>query len=207
MANAGMEFTDRPTFRLIPGIPQPSNAIKIASKLGINHGVIENALKRLDKKKLSVDQLFRDLSKELQEVRIERNRLKRLTSEYETKLRALNAKKKKELDALKAKYKKQLIQSKRSIEHLIKELKQHGPEPERVHKMRAFFNAELKNEQKYSPYYPAVGELVYIRGLKRTGQVVEQKAGRFKISLENIYYWVGPEELKSIKEERSGQED
>ncbi len=68
MLNGGMEFTDRPTYRLILGIPQPSNALKLASKLGVGKGVIENALKYLDKDKMSLNKLFEDLSKELKAV-------------------------------------------------------------------------------------------------------------------------------------------
>jgi len=199
MVNAGMEFTDRPTYRLILGIPQPSNAIRLAGELGINHGVLENALKRLDKEKVSMNNLFSDLSKELKEVQQERAKLNRLIKEYESKLEELNLKKKRELDELKAKYKRELIQSKRSIERLIKELKKEGPKPEKVHEMRKFFDEALhEDDESRVPYFPSIGEIVRIRSLKKTGQVVEEHAGKFKVSLENIYYWVEPKELESL---------
>ncbi|MGD9380599.1 MAG: hypothetical protein PVI51_08530, partial [candidate division WOR-3 bacterium] len=41
MTNAGMEYTDRPTYRLILGVPQPSNAIKLAGQLGLRNKVLE----------------------------------------------------------------------------------------------------------------------------------------------------------------------
>jgi len=40
--------------------------------------------------------------------------------------------------------------------------------------------------------------MVRIRQLKKTGQVVEVHTGKFKISLDNIFYWVGPEEIEQV---------
>jgi DNA mismatch repair protein MutS2 len=196
MINAGMEFTDRPTYRLILGIPQPSNAIKLARKLGLNGNVIKNAVKFLDKDTMSLNKLFEDLSKELKGVKEERQRLSGLISEYETKLKTLNIKKKTELDELKKKYKTDLIQTKRKVEKLIKNLKKEGPKPDAIHKMRGFFDEKLKVDEIREPYIPRVGEMVRIRDFNRFGQVVEEQGGKFKVSLENIYYWVEPKDIE-----------
>lgn len=200
MINGGMEFTDRPTYRLILGVPQPSNAIKLASKLGINGNVIKNAQKYLDKDKMSVNRLFEDLSRELKLVHGEREELSTLIKDYESKLKDLNLKKKKELDGLRTKYKKELIQAKRSIERLIKDLKKEGPKPEAVREIRCFFDKKLQVDEVHEPYYPKIGEIVRIRDLKKVGQVIEEHGGKFKVSLENIYYWVEPEEIETVKE-------
>jgi DNA mismatch repair protein MutS2 len=119
MINGGMEFTDRPTYRFILGVPQPSNALKLASNLGISKSVIENALRYIDKDKMSLNKLFEDLSKELKAVQEERQKLSVLIQDYESRFKELNAKKKKELEKLKTKYKKELIQAKRSVEKFI----------------------------------------------------------------------------------------
>ena len=197
MMNAGMEFLDRPTYRLILGIPQPSNAIKLAKNLGIDKQVISNAIDHLDKDKMSLNTLFEDLAQELKAIKEEREKLSSLTKEYEVKLGDLNHRKKQEMSNLKEKYRRELITSKRSIEKLIKELKKR-PKPEVVHKVREFFEEKLSVDEDIKPYYPESGEIVRIRQLKRTGQVVDEQSGKFKISLDNIFYWVGPEELEQI---------
>jgi DNA mismatch repair protein MutS2 len=199
MVNAGMEFTDKPTYRLIMGIPQPSNAIKLARELGINGSVIENALQFLDKDKMSLNTLFEDLSAELKVVQDERSKLSRLIDQYETQLRDINDERKKKLDEVKTKYKQELIQAKRSIEKMVKDLKQHGPKQEAVRNMRAFFEEKLKAEEPHEPYIPKIGEMVRIRELRKVGQVIEEHAGKFKVSLDNIYYWVEPKELEQIE--------
>ena len=197
MMNAGMEFLDRPTYRLILGIHQPSNAIKLAKNLGIDKKVINNAIDHLDKDKMSLNTLFEDLAHELKAIKEEREKLSSLIKEYEVKLGDLNHRKKQELSNLKEKYRRELIISKRSIEKLIKELKKR-PKPDVVHKVREFFEEKLSVDEDIKPYYPESGEIVRIRQLKKTGQVVDEQSGKFKISLDNIFYWVGPEELEQI---------
>jgi len=200
MMNGGMEFTDTPTYRLILGIPQPSNAIRLARTLGLNGNVIKSALAHVDKDKMSLNTLFEDLSKELKLVKEERQRLSIVSRDYESKLETLNTKKKKELDELKAKYKRELIQTKRSIEKMVKDLKREGPKPETIHKMRSFFEEKLHVEKIHEPYHPRIGEMVRIRELNKVGQVIEQHAGQYKIGLDNIYYWVDPREVESAEE-------
>jgi DNA mismatch repair protein MutS2 len=199
MMNAGMEFLDRPTYRLILGIPQPSNAIKLAKNLGIDKQVISNAIDHLDKDKMSLNTLFEDLAHELKAIKEEREKLSSLIKEYEVKLGDLNHRKKQEMNSLKEKYRRELITSKRNIEKLIKELKKR-PKPEVVHKVREFFEEKLSVDEDIEPYYPESGEIVRIRQLKRTGQVVDEQSGKFKISLDNIFYWVDAKEIERIEE-------
>jgi DNA mismatch repair protein MutS2 len=199
MINAGMEFTDRPTYRLIMGIPQPSNAIKLAKELGINGSVLTNAMQFLDKDKISLNKLFEDLSGELKAVQEERSRLSGMIEDYEKQLGEFQQKKKKTLDEIKTRYKQELIQAKRSIEKMIKDLKQQGLKQETVRDMRVFFDEKLAVEEPHEPYFPQVGEMVKIRELKKVGQVIEEHAGKYKVSLDNIYYWVEPKELEQVK--------
>ncbi len=200
MVNAGMEYTDRPTYRLILGVPQPSNAIRLARSLGISEAVLEKASSHLDEDKMSVNKLFEDLSQELKTVEEERKRLSAAASEYEEKLAAFNARKKHELEELRSRYRGELARTKRDVERLIKTLRKEGPKPELVHKTRDFFESKVDEREQHVPYHPGVGELVRIRELKRIGQVVAEKQGRYKISLQNIFYWVEPTDIESIRE-------
>lgn len=200
MINAGMEYTDRPTYRLILGVPQPSNALKLARQLGLKPTVLERAASYLDAEKMEVNQLFEDLSRELKAVEDERVELTRLVTDYEERSAAFNLKKKQESDELRTKYRNELTRAKRDVEKLIKTLRKEGPRPDTVHKTRTFFAGKIAAQPAVEPYHPAVGELVRIRELKRIGQVVEEKQGKYKISLENIFYWVEPTDIESIKE-------
>jgi len=202
MINAGMEYTDRPTYRLILGVPQPSNAIKLARQLGLKSEVLDKALSHLDEDKMSVNRLFEDLSKELKAIEEERSKLSDLVRDYEGKLAAFNLKKKETFEELRAKYRNELTKAKRDIEKLIKTLRKEGPKPDTVHRTRTFFEAKLDYAKRVEPYRPDIGELVRIRELRRIGQVVAEKQGRYKISLENIFYWVEPTDIESIREEK-----
>ncbi len=195
MLNAGMEFTDRPTYRLILGIPQPSNAIKLAAQMGVNHGIIEKAMNYLDKEKASLNELFESLSKELKAVQEQKTRLDYLINEYESKLAVLETKKKKEMSALQEKYNKELIRAKRRIDELIKQLKKEGPKPEVIKEAKKVFAEELKEETK-EPYYPKIGETVRIRGSNKAGVVLSHHQGRYKIGFDNLFFWAKPEEIE-----------
>jgi len=200
MINAGMEFTDRPTYRLIVGIPQASNAIKLAQQFGINGGIIEFAYEYLDKEKMSLHEVFEDLSRELKAVQDERQKLSQLINDYESRIKDFSIFKKRELNQLKSKYKDELIYAKRTIEHLIKTLKKEGPSQDLVHKTRHFFKEKMDIEEPHQPYYPQIGEIVRLRDLKRNGQVIAEHQGKFKVSLANMYFWVDPKDIESVAE-------
>ena len=207
MINAGMEYTDRPTYRVILGVPQPSNALKLAKQIGLNGGLLKRASSYLDAEKMSINQLFEDLAEKLKAVEEEREKLSRLVTEYEEKLAAFNIKKKQESDALRIKYRDELTKAKRDVEKLIKTLRKEGHRPDTVHKTRSFFEDKLTARAPAEPYHPQIGELVRIRELKRIGQVVAEKQGKYKISLQNIFYWVEPTDIETIKEPKGAKVD
>ncbi len=205
MLNAGMEYTDSPTYRLILGVPQPSNALQLARTLGIKEVVLKRASSFLDEDKVSLNRLFEDLSREHKTVEEERKRLSDLVIDYEAKLSAFNAKKKQESDEMRLKYRNELRKARSDIERLIKTLRKEGPKPNVIRKTRDFFEARADDKPRAEPYHPGVGELVRIRELRRIGQVVAEKGGKYKISLENIYYWVEPTDIESLREKGEPQ--
>ena len=205
MLNAGMEYTDRPTYRLILGVPQPSNALRLARTLGIKETVLEKASSFIDDEKVSLNELFEDLSCEYKNVEKERERLAAMIRSYEEKLAAFNLKKKQESDELRLKYRNELQKAKRDIERLIKTLRKEGPKPDLVRQTRDFFRDKDHAEPRAEPYHPSIGELVRIRELRRIGQVVAEKGGKYKIGLENIYYWVEPTDIQSLRDQEAMQ--
>lgn len=196
MLNAGMEFTDRPTYRLIIGIPQPSNAIRLAEQMALNKNVIEKAKSYLDEEKASLNTLFEKLSKELAVVEEEKSRLKALISEYESKLNEFQSKKKREIEELREKYQKELLKAKHRIEELISALRKTGPKPELVKEAKEFFAEKMAQEKSSPPYYPQIGELVKLRGSKKSGVVLARHQGRYKIGFDNLFFWARPEEIE-----------
>jgi len=201
MLNAGMEFIDRPTYRLILGIPQPSNAIKLAQQMGFDNKVIEKAKSYIDNEKESLNELFETLSKELSIVQEERNKLESLISEYESKLTEIQLRKKKELRELQEKYQKELLKAKHRVEELIRNLKRDGAKPEIVREAKEFFAEELEKKEMNTPYYPKIGEMVKIKGSNKPGVVLAQHQGRYKIGFDNLFFWAKPEEIEPGSEE------
>lgn len=75
MENASMEFdwtTLRPTYRLQIGIPGSSNAIKIASQLGIPSGILDEAQTHLGNNNVAVEDLLVRLQQTQDELETER---------------------------------------------------------------------------------------------------------------------------------------
>ncbi|MEZ4669239.1 MAG: endonuclease MutS2 [Anaerolineae bacterium] len=88
--NASVEFdlqTLRPTYRLIIGLPGRSNALAIASRLGLDDGIIEEARKMVATEDLVAD----DLLDEIQRTREEIRRDQRLTSALREEIEAQQA--------------------------------------------------------------------------------------------------------------------
>ncbi len=196
MINGGMEYAERPTYRLMLGIPQSSNAIKLAKALGINGRIIENAIKYLSTDKQSINALLEDLSRDRRIVERDRKELEGMIKEYKAKLDDLNLRRKKEVDDFRNKYKQELVSAKRSIERLIKELKSKKADEKTIKETREFFEQAMPLEEKGKPYYPRIGELVNINGISKPGLVIEEHDGKYKISLDNIFYWVEPDAIK-----------
>ena len=86
MENASMEFdwtTLRPTYRLQIGIPGSSNAIKIASQLGIPSEILDEAQTHLGNNNVAVEDLLVRLQQTQDELEIERALLQKKIQEAE----------------------------------------------------------------------------------------------------------------------------
>ncbi|MDA8188212.1 MAG: endonuclease MutS2 [Dehalococcoidales bacterium] len=90
--NACVEFdpeTLAPSYRLTIGLPGRSNAIAIASRLGVPSQVVEWAVKHLDPSETQVDSLLAQIQGERGRIAEERSALERLMSEVEERKAAL----------------------------------------------------------------------------------------------------------------------
>lgn len=64
IVNASVEFDEElmaPTYRLMMGVPGRSNALAIASRLGMNPVLLEEASRRVGKEKISADAVAAEL--------------------------------------------------------------------------------------------------------------------------------------------------
>ncbi|MCJ7824479.1 MAG: endonuclease MutS2 [Anaerolineales bacterium] len=84
--NASVEFdldTLQPTFRLITGLPGRSNALEIASRLGIKEAIISDARGMIHPDELQTDDLLDEIHRQLEEARRERVRAESFREEAE----------------------------------------------------------------------------------------------------------------------------
>lgn len=101
--SASMEFnieTLSPTYRLLMGIPGKSNALTIASKLGLSQEIIERAQSYISEEDKKVEKMITNIKEKSDEVENLRKELadkieegSRIKSDYEAKLKELELKK------------------------------------------------------------------------------------------------------------------
>ncbi len=162
--NASMEFnttTLRPMYKLNIGIPGSSNAIDIAKTLGLDKGVISNALSHLSNKKISFENVIKKAEESRRNaenlaVELEKIKLEREDELNEIKLEKEKIIKEREKIYTNAKHETKrivadkLAEAEEIIDELKKILKAVGLECREV--IRA---SELKNRLKNSRYLDA----------------------------------------------------
>ena len=205
--NASVEFdsnTYMPTYRLLIGVPGKSNAINIASNLGINKIIIDNAYNINTNSNSLKDNLMINLDKENEKVQAMQKEYEALLNDYNKKLIDIELYKKKIenerisiLKNAKAEADEIIDDAKTSSKKLIEEIDKYKKDKEakeheladikfaaRNIKSKSFdeniFDEDLKN-----------GDFVYIKSYDRTGQIVginknkyEVQVGQFKMTFD-----------------------
>jgi DNA mismatch repair protein MutS2 len=97
--NGAMEFDQQtltPTYRFTVGIPGSSYALEIAQRLGFSSDILDNAKtylgstqRQIERLLVNLEQQSQDYKNQLDIIRREKDRLERITSEYEQKLSGL----------------------------------------------------------------------------------------------------------------------
>ena len=86
--NASVEFdaeTLRPTYRLLIGLPGKSNAIEIASRLGLNETIVRRSKELLSTEEIQVSDLIRGLEENRRISNLERQKAESLAQEVKEK--------------------------------------------------------------------------------------------------------------------------
>ncbi|MFN2121174.1 MAG: endonuclease MutS2, partial [Anaerolineales bacterium] len=133
VVNASLEFdvrTLRPTYHLTIGLPGRSNALLIAQRLGLDHGIVQAARDQIDPADLRADKLLDDIrrernrtSRERQKLEKARRRLEEQTLDLEKRLGSLEDERRQVLAQARAEGELEVAVLRRNIEALKAQLK------------------------------------------------------------------------------------
>ena len=219
MENASMEFdwtTLRPTYRLQVGIPGGSNAIKIASQLGIPSEILDEAQTHIGNNAVAVEDLLLELQEKQDKLDTDRSLLQdkirdadaayqkhaELAQTLETERQALKQQAEDEAREI-------VAGARRTVENLVADIRKKQASKESIQK--AFSKIEtakkaLRPEQpKKQPDPPKVevnvGDKVRIKELNKFAEVISIKSSGKKpiqILMGNMRMYVGYREIDSI---------
>lgn len=146
--NASMEFNSAslsPTYRIAMGIPGESRALDIASGIGLGQEIVEQARSYLSKERTDIGELIRGLSEKHREIELlEREQRKKLKAAVEDQRKAdlaLLRVRQKELELKRnglKDMKKLLDASRKTLENLVRELREHGTAVEKTREVKQF---------------------------------------------------------------------
>ena len=157
--NASVEFnteTLKPSYKLLIGIPGLSNAISIASNLGLDKDIIEKTknvlLTQKDPSVAVVEKLqetHQELSKNLEQAQALKESSLEIKKEYEDNLDKVKKDKKKTLKTLKNKFDMEILEAKGEVKRILDELRKEKSEKiarraySRLAKLEENFRSEL----------------------------------------------------------------
>jgi len=166
--NASVEFnteTLKPTYKLLIGIPGLSNAISIASNLGLDKDIVDSVRNTLINRKdptVSVveklQQTHQELSKNLEKAQELKESSLSIKKEYEENLNQVKKDKKKTLKNLKNKFDMEIMEARGEIKEILDELRKEKSEKiarraySRLAKIEDKFRDEIdkvSDKQKY----------------------------------------------------------
>ncbi|MCL2245194.1 MAG: endonuclease MutS2 [Treponema sp.] len=158
--NASVEFdaqTLSPTYKIINGVPGESRALDIASANGLSREIVERAGRYIAEEKADISALIKGLEQKHRELAgieqksaIEQGRLKeakRKADLKELQLRQKEAELKRESVG---KLQSLLKESRKTLENLVRELKEGGVDREKTLKVKEFLNELARNVENES---------------------------------------------------------
>lgn len=168
--NASVEFnteTLKPTYKLLMGIPGLSNAISIASNLGLDKDIAQKAkdimVSSKDPSILVVEKLQEtqaQLAKTLQEAQEMKEEAEILKKQYEENLEAIKKDKKKTVKNIKDKFDREILAVKAEIKDIVEELRREKSEKiarrsySRVAQTEQNFKGKLSEYEEKKKYAP-----------------------------------------------------
>lgn len=193
VTNASLEFdvaTLRPTYRLTLGLPGRSNALAIASRLGLPEHIIQDARQGIAPENLKADKLLDDIRKERNKASKERDKLTKtrqrnesLNLELASRLEKIEDERMDTINKARAEAELELEILKRNIGRLRAEFKkmqqsnQTATDLEKLEKRveKISEKSQKAEERQQTAEVPSgnvrykLGEKVYVRNLDKTG--------------------------------------
>jgi len=158
--NASVEFdaqTLSPTYKIINGLPGESRAIDIAAANGLDSAIVENARKYIDEKKSDISGLIKGLEQKQRELigiehksTMEQNRLKEEKRKADLKELQLRQKETELKRESIGKLQIFLRESRKTLENLVRELKEGEVNREKTLKVKEFLNDLARNAEMES---------------------------------------------------------
>ena len=207
--NASVEFdteTLKPTYKLLIGIPGLSNAISIASNLGLNSDIINNAKSiLLNQKDISIDvveklqETHHKLSKNLKKAKELKEESLDIKKEYEENLDKIKKDKKKTLTGLKTKFDSEILDAKAEIKEILEELRKEKSEKvarrayARLAKLEENFNVEMDKVTDKHKYLEidwnkvVVGDFVMLKNIHEKVKVLSLPDKKKRLFVDDYY--------------------
>ncbi len=198
ISNASVEFntnTLKPTYKLLLGVPGKSNAIEIASRLGLNPKIIEASRNELNIISSESSQLIGNLEEEMTKLRNKEDELEHKISQYEQTLSDLKREKLdlvKKTDKIIADAKKEaneiILNAKEEATKLIDEIKNLSEENYKEHQLAELKrktrslevnheSEELFNEELHE------GDFVYVKTYQKYGTIAKIKKDKYIVNI------------------------
>ncbi|PWJ42465.1 endonuclease MutS2 [Sediminitomix flava] len=192
----------QPLYKLEQGQPGSSFALEIAGKIGLPKKVVNIARHKAGRKKISMEELLRDLENEkkvltekTRELKHKENKLKQQLEKYERLTQRIEERREKLIDKAKREANTILDDANRQIELTIKEIREGKAEKEKTKKLREELGkykdkVKVGQEQKEPKEVIEVisgeiklGDYVRIKGQETIGEVMEIKNNDIRVAM------------------------
>lgn len=221
VTNASLEFdvaTLRPTYRLTIGLPGRSNALAIASRLGLPDEIIQDAKQGINPENLKADKLLDDIrrernkaSKEREKVTKTRQKNEALNNDLATRLEKIEDERLETINKAKAEAELELEILKRNIGRLRAEMKKLHMTTGDVDKLEK--KVEKISERSQQPEVRKtvaeeptkdvkfkLGEKIYVRNLDKVGILTSLAEEEGEVQIGNIRIRTKLTEIQKVSE-------
>ena len=194
--NASVEFDPvslQPTYKLSIGMPGQSNALEIASRLGMKAELVQQARQLLPRREMEIGNMIRHLKESQSQVEKSQQEVEKLVAEIREKKQSLEQdresfeqEKTEVMEKSRLEAERYLREIKREANTAIEEFKELMKEKEKppkwheveqarqkIRQIKVDFPGEIEKDYGINPPEIKAGDYVTIRNIKQKGYVVE----------------------------------